>query len=189
MKSSHHFSVWDISPNPASHPEAPEAPRHHQPPRSARRWARQLRTVERYLYRGVNAELYAITGGKLAPKATGQPFRRAVYFGEEVYFGDGSVYGEAETNAVLMHQRNSSKYPSSGVSTTPIFENAKKYATHNNQSGYVYKIDTHCLDAAGVKTYSVDEPAVQPVIPQDQEVIRVAADCGALPDEIVVEII
>lgn len=145
--------------------------------------------MERYLYRGVNATLYAATDGKLVPKATGQPFRRAVYFGEEIYFGDGSVYGESETNAVLMHQRDSSKYPSSGVSTTPIFENAKKYATHNNQSGYVYKIDTHCLEAAGVKNYPVDKHAVQPTIPEDREVILVAEDCETLPAEIIVEII
>ena len=87
--------------------------------------------MERYLYRGVNPDLHAKTGGKLEPKKSDQEFRRPMYYGEEVYYGDGGTYGESETNAVIMHQRDSSKYPSSGVSTTPIFENAKLYALHS----------------------------------------------------------
>ena len=95
-----------------------------------------------------------------------------MYYGEEVYYGDGSTYGESETNAVIMHQRDSSKYPSSGVSTTPIFENATLYATHRGtyQRGYVYKIDTTLLEAKRVKAYAVSDHAVQPAIPGDQEV-------------------
>ncbi len=147
--------------------------------------------MERYLYRGVNPDLHAKTGGKLEPKRSGQEFRREVYYGEEVYYGNGSTYGESETNAAIMHQRDSSKYPSSGVSTTPIFENAKSYATHGGkyQRGYVYKIDTTLLEPARVKAYPVGDHAVQPAIPSDREVILVAADYGALPQEIVVEVI
>lgn len=90
-----------------------------------------------------------------------------------------------------MHQKDSSKYPSSGVSTTPSFDNAKSYATHNGKydSGYVYKIDTELLEKNGVKAYPVDQYAVYAAIPGDREVILVADNFGALPDKIVVEII
>ncbi len=144
--------------------------------------------MARYLYRGVNAELYAKTAGRLEPKGIGQEFKRAVYYGEEVYYGDGSTYGESETNAVQMHQRNSTKYPSSGVSTTPHIENARAYAKHNNRSGYIYKIDTELLAAAGVAAHFVRDHAIQPAIPGDEEVILVAKDLGALPAEVVVEV-
>ncbi len=151
----------------------------------------QLERMAQYLYRGVNPDLYRSTGGKLRPKACSEDFKRPVYYGEEVYYGDGTVYGESERNAVIMHQRDSSKYRTSGVSTTPIYENAVRYATHNGKhpSGYVYKIDTTLLEAHGVKAYSVDQHAVKPAIPEDQEVILVASDFGALPDEIIVEVV
>jgi hypothetical protein len=146
--------------------------------------------MERYVYRGVNPELYQESNGKLIPKSVGRQFKCPVYYGE-VHYGEGVTYGESETNAVIMHQKDSSKYPSSGVSTTPIFENAKSYATHHGKydSGYVYKIDTELLEKDGVKAYPVDQYAVLPAIPGDREVILVADNLGELPDTIVVEII
>ena len=145
--------------------------------------------MTRYLYRGVNADLYAQTGGRLEPKAMGREFKRPVYFGEEVYFGDGSTFEESSANAVLMHQRNSSKYPSSGTSTTPHIENARAYATHESRPGYIYKIDTTRFEAVGVTAYIVKDVAVQPAIPGDEEVILVAKDGGAIPAEVVVEVL
>ncbi len=147
--------------------------------------------MERYLYRGVNQNLYQETRGKLIPRESGKPFKRPVYFGEPIYFGGGNTWGESEANAVIMHQIDSSKYPSSGISTTPIFENAKHYATHNGKhaSGYVYKIDTSLLKAANVKAYPVDDHAVKPAVPDDNEVILVAEGFRDLPDEVIVEII
>lgn len=144
--------------------------------------------MTRFLYRGVNQDINRSTGGKLRPKACGEDFERPVHYGE-VYYGDGTVYGESERNAVIMHQRDSSKYRTSGVSTTPIYENAVRYATHDGQSGYVYKIDAGLLEAHGVTAYPVDEHAVKPAIPEDQEVILVASDFGTLPDEIIVEVV
>jgi hypothetical protein len=141
----------------------------------------------RYLYRGVNADLYKSTGGRLVPKSLGQKFERRAYWGEG-YWGDGSVYGLSERNAVIMHQRDSTKYPTSGVSTTPNYEHAVRYATHHGKTGYVYKIDTALLDARGVKAFPVDHHAVRPTIPDDHEVILVAQDFGPLPDPIIVEV-
>ena len=128
---------------------------------------------ERYLYRGVNAVLFAQAHRGLEPKAPARAFCRPVYFGEGVCFGDETTFGESEANAVLMHQRDSSKYPTAGVSTTPSFENAKAYATHQgrHERGYVFKIDTALLEAAGVRAYNVSDYTSQPAIPGDREVL------------------
>lgn len=147
--------------------------------------------MDRYLYRGVNLSLYEATNGKLVPKAIGLPFKQETYFGGDIYFGDGTVYGESERNAVIQHQRDSNKHQTSGISTTPVYENAKRYATHDGKysSGYIYKIDIELLGSNGVSYYVVEEHATMPSIPEDKEVILVARDFGILPIEIVVEVI
>lgn len=152
-------------------------------------WRYVYHIMERYLYRGVNSEMHERTEGQLIPKALGHPFKRAGKYGQFKY---GEItYGKSTKNAVVGHQKDSSSFPSSGVSTTPIFENAKEYATHKGKysSGYVYKIDTHQLSHAGVEAHIVSEHAPMPSIPEDEEVILVASDYGALPSDIVVEII
>jgi hypothetical protein len=75
------------------------------------------------------------------------------------------------------------------VSTTPHIENARAYATHNNRAGYIYKIDTERLKTADVTAHVVQDYAAQPAISGDEEVILVAEDHGALPAEVVVEVI
>jgi hypothetical protein len=146
---------------------------------------------DRYLYRGVNPKMHADTGGTLTPKRIGEPFSREVYYGEKVYYGGGAVFGKTERNAVLMHQQNSNEYQTSGVSTTPIYENAVKYATNKGKytSGIIYKIDTALLSQYDVKAYKVDEHVHIPAIPEDEEIILVAKDFGPLPKEIVIEVI
>lgn len=150
-----------------------------------------------YIYRGVNPDMHEVSGGKLIPKSPGKDFRQPIYFGstgdpeKDSYFGDGSVFGASETNTVIKHQRNSAKNPTSGISTTPIFDNAKKYATHDGKyaSGFVYKIATELLSDYGVSLYEVAVHATNPTISGDQEIILVAADFGPLPSEIIVEVI
>lgn len=146
--------------------------------------------MERYLYRGVNPEMYESTGGRLVPKAIGQPFKRAAKYGQGFKYGE-VTYGESTKNAIVGHQKDSFAFPSSGVSTTPIFDNARAYATHKGKypSGYVFKIDTKLFESSCVKAYEVSEYVPNPAIPGDREIILVAGDCGVLPDDIVVEII
>ena len=92
---------------------------------------------------------------------------------------------------MVQHQRDSSKYPTSDVSTTPSLENARRYATHDKkyESGYVYKIDSDLLEKYGVAAYVVADHATLPAIPGDEEVILVALDFAALPSEIIVEVL
>lgn len=146
--------------------------------------------MDRYLYRGVNPDMYDSTGGRLFPKAIGEPFKRAIKYGQGFKYGE-ITYGKSAKNAIVAHQRDSSAFPSSGVSTTPVFENAETYALHKGKytSGYVFKIDTERFESAGVIGYDVSEYAPTPAIPEDKEIILVAEDFGALPKYIVVEII
>jgi hypothetical protein len=150
--------------------------------------------LPKYLYRGVNAEMHQASDGRLIPKASGKEFRQPIYYGstgdpeKDSYYRDGSTHGASGTNSVIKHQRNSSKNPTSGISTTPILDNAKKYATHNGTNGFVYKIDTALLSAHGVTAHEVAAHATQPAIPGNEEIILVAADYGPLPPEIVVEL-
>lgn len=142
-----------------------------------------------YLYRGVSACMHNSTAGRLCPKKLG-PFTYAFHYGEGIKYGSGAKYGSAETNAVIRHQLNQEGFPTSGVSTTPLFDRAKHYAlSKSNLAGYVYKIDRSILRQCGVREFVVAESATFPSVPEDQEVILVASDSGELPPEIVIEII
>jgi hypothetical protein len=143
-----------------------------------------------YLYRGENSHLYQANEGNLVPKAKENPFCQHIYFGGDSYFGDGSTFGKSSANAVIQHQRDSSKNPTSGVSTTPHLENAKRYATQKGEHkvGYVFCIDTALLADYGVSMHSVAAYATAPSIPGDEEVILVARDFGTLPSGIIVEV-
>ena len=90
---------------------------------------------------------------------------------------------------MVQHQRDSSKYESSGISTTPILENAKRYATHDGKypNGVVYVISVELLEQHGVSMFEVQEYATQPTIPDDKEIILVASDFSALPDAVIIE--
>lgn len=145
----------------------------------------------KFLYRGANSDLHRHNEGVLIPKDVSAHFERVVHYGGETYYGDGSTYGASEANAVIMHQRDSVKYPTSGVSTTTSFEHAKNYALNNGayQTGVVYKIQVDLLEQYGVSSFRVQDYAVQPSVPEDEEVILVVSDFGPLPAEIVIETI
>ncbi len=94
-----------------------------------------------YLYRGENKKMYRCSGGVLPPKLMKRPF-------EYVFRADGSIKadgsataGLSENNAVYGHQLSSSKFPTSGISTTPVFQRACYYATAGGRFafGYVFK--------------------------------------------------
>ena len=148
-----------------------------------------LEEVMSYLYRGVSDSIHRKNNGRLVPKKS-ESFRYIFHCGEGLACGSGAKCGSSETNAVIRHQLNQEGFPTSGVSTTPFFERAKLYATHNaKRAGYVYKIDRSLLATYNVQEFIVSECANQPSVPEDDEVILVASDFGPLPEEIVVDVI
>jgi hypothetical protein len=145
----------------------------------------------RYLYRGENEEMYRCSGGVLRPRLMKQPFHY-VFRADGAIKADGSATaGPSERNAVCGHQLSSVKFPTSGISTTPVFQRARYYATGDGRFplGYVFKLDRKLLDGIGVKEYVVSEWVDNPNIPEDEEVILVAQDMGELPWDVVAEII
>lgn len=144
-----------------------------------------------YLYRGVNEEMYRRSGGVLRPRLIDRPFTH-VFKADGSIRADGSATaGPSEKNAVYGHQLSSEKFPTSGISTTPVFQRAQYYATRDGRCalGYVFELDREALESFGVKEYSVSKWVENPSIPEDEEVILVAQDLAELPMSVVVRII
>ena len=146
-----------------------------------------------FLYRGVSKELHKKNNGRLIPR--GDKFTHMFYPSDHLYPSRSIFVGECKQNAVVTHQfaelMTEQRFRSAGVSTTPIFERAKYYATHINASvttdGYVYVIDRNKLDKFEIEQKIVSELVEFPRHPEDEEVILVAKDRGDLSKEIVVE--
>jgi hypothetical protein len=146
----------------------------------------------RYLYRGENEEMRRCSGGVLSPKVIKQPFYFVFKANGSIKADGSATSGPSEKNAVYGHQLSSKKFPTSGISTTPVFQRAQHWATKGGQPdvlGYVFKIDRELAKGIGVKEYIVSEWVENPNIPEDEEVILVAQDMGNLPRDVVVEII
>lgn len=137
-----------------------------------------------FLFRGVNTELHE-SGRGLQPKSS-ESFSYGATYGEASY-GTGWTYAHSESNAVLKHQLHQAGFPTSGVSTTPIYERAVFYAISGgrHQTGYVYKINRQALAAHGIREFIVSEVANAPSVPEDQEVILVVSSGRGLPDAVV----
>lgn len=143
-----------------------------------------------FLYRGISVSHFDKAKGMLIPKIC-DPFVHTFHCGEGTWCGCGATCGSSTENAVIRHQLKQAGFPTSGISTTPIFNRAKFYATHGGErvSGYIYKIDRNLLNIYSVAEYPVKDYVACPAIPEDEEVILVARDFGILPNEIVTEII
>ena len=142
--------------------------------------------TDRYLYRGVSARMYADTGGIIRPRKT-DAFTYSFHWGERgAKYNSGIKYGESEANAVVRHQLNQEGFPTSGVSTTPHYERAVVYARGKGgtSNGYVYRIDRDRLTDFDIREFVVAEYVKEPSIPEDDEVILVTPDGGAVPAEI-----
>ncbi len=134
-------------------------------------------------------QMHENNSGRILPKKL-EPFTYTFHWGERgLKYGSGAGYGSSQTNAVIRHQLNQEGFPTSGVSTTPLLERARFYATGGgNNTGYVYKIDRSILQLHDVKEFVVSNFAAYPSVPEDQEVILVAPDFGILPEAIVVDV-
>jgi hypothetical protein len=143
-----------------------------------------------YLYRGVTTRLHNQNAGRLMPKKV-EDFKYTFKWGEKGATWGGITWGHSTHNAIAKHQLNQEGFPTSGISTTPHFERAIIYARGKSgySSGYIYEIDRSLLAHHGVSEYIVADYVRQPSIPEDEEVILVAQDFGALPSSVIVEII
>jgi hypothetical protein len=124
------------------------------------------------LYRGVSKEKYDKDGKELKPYKIGQ-FESIISLDEGHRLGEGFTLDSTVNNSIVKHQKDSSRYPTSGISTTPIFDRAKYYALHGGkkEKGYVFVFDRNVLDKYSVKEFVVSEYVEFPNVPIDKEVI------------------
>lgn len=141
-----------------------------------------------YLYRGVSEVIHQ-KGEALHPRGTS--FNQFIVYGTGFKYGSGVKYGQSPVNAAIKHQVDSLRFPTAGISTTPLIERAKYYALGGNKfkKGFVYKIDRQKAQLAQITEWHVSEYAKISQVPEDDEHILVSHDNGALPKDIVIEII
>ncbi len=137
-----------------------------------------------YLFRGVSSAIHE-SGNGLRPKSSAS-FSYGATYGEATY-GAGWTYGDSEANAVLKHQLDQAGAPTSGLSTTPIYERAVFYALSGGRHdvGYVYRINRRVLASHGIREFVVSRVTNAPSVPEDREVVLVGAPGSPLPDTIV----
>jgi hypothetical protein len=146
--------------------------------------------MSRYLYRGVSVELDFELCGKLKPKQQGEFLYEFTADSTELTCDNGRItLVSSEVNAVHRHQLLQKGYPTSGISTSPRFEVARKYAKGilGYMEGYIYKIDRSLLPSMGIMEYVVSEFVANPAVPEDEEVILVSDDGGELSENIIIE--
>lgn len=143
-----------------------------------------------YLFRGINQKMYQNSGGVLYPKLMNYPFTYVFKADGSIIANGSAIAGPSIQNAVLGHQINSKKFPTSGISTTPIFDRAKYYATNGGRFslGYVFKLDRKLFERFGIEEYIVSEWVENPNKPEDEEVILVSESLKELPSQVIVKI-
>ncbi len=132
-----------------------------------------MKSLPRYLYRALRpAEIDA--GIVLIPKA------RNLYLAEPILPMELPFdLIENPKSARQRHQYDSHQYPTSYVSTTPLFERSKHYATYSDPvagivaTKTIVKIDTTTFDTFGIVAHHVatDHAPFQISKPEDDEII------------------
>jgi hypothetical protein len=141
------------------------------------------------LYRGVSKEKYSTDGGVIKAYKLG-PFYKEFNLNDGHVLDEGLTIDSSKNNAVILHQKDSKKFPTSGISFTPHKERAKYYATNNDQKdGLIFCIDRRLLTKNNTEEFIVAKYTDTPHIPEDDEVILHVKDDKDLPQELIKEIV
>jgi len=109
----------------------------------------------------------------LTPKAQSEAPESGADFGDDrVQCGDDDFnFGLNITNTIHSHEYGGNGEATCGLSTTPKFEIARKYAlgSNGNLAGRVIKMSVDRLKDAGVKIHSVNISLNSPSTPEDDE--------------------
>ena len=126
---------------------------------------------DEFLYRGFNCEME--DSSALKPKSLGGPMETGAECGDErVQCGDSDfTLGLSVANTIHSHEYGGNGGPTSGLSTTPCFDIAKKYALGDGeyQCGTVLKFSKRSLLDSGVKIYRISDIVQTPAVPDDDE--------------------
>ena len=135
-----------------------------------------------YLYRGVSEDMHT-KGVGLAPKGKN---RSSFTYYDCAISDSNETYDDSPENSMILHQRDSDKFLSAYISTTPHYSRAKYYALSNSCGvGYIYKLNCSLLKKYNVEAKTIKEVTLYPEKPEDDEVLLVTKDNGVLPSEII----
>jgi hypothetical protein len=147
--------------------------------------------IKKKLYRGVSQEMFDLNGTSLYPKKVG-PFESCIKSDEGHCLDEGFTLDSTEVNSVIKHQKNSDEYPTSGISTTQVYERAQYYALSGDKEkiGYIFTIDRNLLNKYLVKEFIVSDATPNPKIPEDDEVILYSQNDvqNKLPIEVIIKV-
>jgi len=146
--------------------------------------------VSERLYRGVNAAMHKQNGGRILPRRYGMAFAHEFTCDDMTITCDNTTVTirPSAQNAVMYHQLGTPD--TSGISTTPHLDRARHYATRGGTvPGVIYVIDRTKLPALGVCEHVVKDIVFgfSVTVPEDDEVILVAADTGELSPDVIVD--
>ncbi len=143
-----------------------------------------------HLYRGVSLPMHVASRGRIAPKQQG-PFEHEFTADSTLITVDNTsvTIGPSDRNAIHWHQLAQGHHPTSGISTTPHYERAVKYATWGGVPGVVYVINREGLDQCNVREFIVADHVPNPRVPEDDEVILVTPLGAPLPPSLIVRVL
>jgi hypothetical protein len=135
------------------------------------------------LFRGENIDNWLIIkrNGFIIPKET--TFEIMFKHDCTIKYDGSATYGLSKQNAINAHQIDSNLFKTSGISTTPNFEIAKKYSLHNNKysKGVILEFDTKKLDLDIYELINVGKYIKYPKEPADNEYILKRFDNSNIP--------
>lgn len=156
------------------------------------------------LYRGVNANQLQDIIKNQAITPYGTENAHTVHYGLEnikieckhgerispITHDGSATYGASKQNTNLLHQKDSSLFPTARVSTTPILERAIFYATKKYQNyDDVYILQFKNLSTIeGFELYDVNTHITNPTCPEDEEVEISYQNNQAIPLEFIEKI-
>ena len=140
------------------------------------------------LYRGISKEKFERDGRLLKPNIVG-PFESTFSLDDGHCLDEGLTLDSSVNNSVVKHQKDSGKYPTSGISTTPLYERAKHYASHaGRKNGLIFVIDRNLFSEYNVDEFVVSDFVPIPNVPEDKEVILFTKDGRELLEEIIIRV-
>ncbi len=145
------------------------------------------------LYRGMNAEMFENENGELKPRGT---VSSAMLYPGRIVPSDNLFPGKSIKHGMDKHQNkhrqdeDNFKENSAYLSTTPIYDIAKKYATRDNTLvGYIFIINRTKLARYNVKEYKVVNIANIISESEDEEVLLLTNPHGScLNSELILDI-
>jgi hypothetical protein len=133
------------------------------------------------LYRGVCKVLDEVCNGELTPKGHSKEVT-ARYDGRVTHNGQ-FTYGPSEANAVRAHHLDTGLYDGCFVSLTRSEARAVRFATTDGlEDGWVFVLDEALFEKYGVVASEFPDP----LYPKEFEVTVRAADCGAIPQGVII---